>query len=1191
MPVNIGPKIGIDGEAQFRKEIQAINKEMKQYAAETKAVTAAYAGQEDSIESLTAKSSSLSKQLATQEKAVAKVEEILGKVRQQYGDNDEATQRWESELVKARAELTRLQNQLDDTKLSLEDVAEGFQQAGDRLSSAGNTLTVGLTAPLVAAGTAAVNYASDTQESLNKVDVAFGNSSASVKAWSETTLTSIGLARGTALDMAALYGDMATSMGFSQEAAADMSKELVNLAADLSSFKNVSIDEANTALKSIFTGEAESLKNLGVVMTETNLDAYALAKGFQKAYSEMSESEKVSLRYQYVMEKTANAQGDFSRTSDSTANQTRILKESLKEAAATLGEDLLPVVTPVISKISELVQEFAALDEETRKNLVQAGLFLATLGPMLKLTGGITTAVNAGITAYKALKTAQTAATASQMGLNAAMSANPVGAVVTAVGSLVAVLGSLAVTSALTGEKQRDLNQELKETEKIRLEAVETAEQEATSNLGALEALEDLLAVEEKTAGQKETILALVDDLNEAIPNLNLAYDEQTDSINMTADAIRDLIEAMKQEAYFQAGQDALSEVYATRIKAVYQLKQAEQELADAQEEMQRRSEAAAESGSWQMYTAMGMAAQGATGEISVLEDRIDAANAAIEEADRQIEFLSESMADYTPTVSAATDSTDDLMETTEEQTDAAEELRNSSTALSRTVATLSKALQEQADSGSISLDTALDLIDAGYAAALAIDTETGAITVNKDAYIALAQAKIDEQIAAVKAARQADVSKIANNYDALSAIDSAEAYYKLAQAKDEAKDTVDEIKSYDAQIAALQELRDSVGKYSGAVTSSSGAGKKAATQAEKNLEKYQKIRDELDHMLAMGQITEEAYYTRLAEIRDQYLTDDENIEEYRKINEEIYKYDQQLAEDEDKLWAEQTQAIVDELQNRLDEVVAARDNMAQTLSDYGDLFTVEDDVFQLGNLQQQIDTLNQYEEVLGRLRERGISDSLMGEVTDMEIDDAIQYGEQLLGMSETQWEEYNQLWEEKQQRAIEIATKFYEDQLTTLQTEYDTKLATALDGLTDTAYSSGLDTAQGLADGINDNAQAAIDAARDLASQIAAAMNSALDINSPSGVTEQTGRYTAQGFEVGFTDEMRDVRDRMARSSSAADAANQAAAGVVNGLAGVLPAAQGGTYEIHVNIDGTTAATVLFDPLRGVIRQKGEGL
>ena len=141
--------------------------------------------------------------------------------------------------------------------------------------------------PLAAAGVASVNFSSDMQEAVNKVEVAFGNAADSVKSWSSTTLNSIGLAQGTALDMAALFGDMATSMGYSQDAAAQMSMALVNLAADLASFKNIGIDQASTALKSIFTGETESLKELGVVMTQANLEAYALAEGYTTAYTAM----------------------------------------------------------------------------------------------------------------------------------------------------------------------------------------------------------------------------------------------------------------------------------------------------------------------------------------------------------------------------------------------------------------------------------------------------------------------------------------------------------------------------------------------------------------------------------------------------------------------------------------------------------------------------------------------------------------------------------------------------------------------------------------------------------------------------------------------------------------------------------------------------------------------------------------
>ena len=128
--------------------------------------------------------------------------------------------------------------------------------------------------------------------------------------------------------MASLFGDMGTSMGLPTDAAAKMSMSLTGLAGDLASFKNLSLDEVQTALAGVFTGETESLKRLGIVMTETNLDAYALANGFGKTTNEMTQAEKVQLRYAYIMEMTKNAQGDYARTADGTANSIRTFQES-----------------------------------------------------------------------------------------------------------------------------------------------------------------------------------------------------------------------------------------------------------------------------------------------------------------------------------------------------------------------------------------------------------------------------------------------------------------------------------------------------------------------------------------------------------------------------------------------------------------------------------------------------------------------------------------------------------------------------------------------------------------------------------------------------------------------------------------------------------------------------------------------
>ena len=499
-------------------------------------------------------------------------------------------QRLEKQLVETEAAAEQAHKQLQSIeKISLDNLNRSFEATSKRLNSAGNALTAGLTVPLAAAGTAAVKYSSDMQEAINKVEVAFGGAADSVKEWSSTTLNSIGLAQGTALDMAALFGDMATSMGYSQDAAAQMSMALVNLAADLASFKNIGIDQASTALKSIFTGETESLKELGVVMTQANLEAYALAEGYTTAYTAMDQAQQVAVRYQYVLANTQNAQGDFARTSDSTANQLRIFRESLKEAAATAGDELLPVITPIIGKLNELIQTFGDLDEGTQKAVVQTGLFLAALGPMLKVTGGITTAVKAGITVYQTLRTvmaantaATTAATAAQTGLNAAMAANPVGLLVTAIGTLLAVLGSFAVSAALTAESTDTLASSINEARQAYEDTRAELQESQASTLSMVDALARLAEEEHKTSAEKAAMLELVEQLNEAVPSLSLAYDAQTDSLNLTAEASLAEAEYARQEQEAAVGR--LSEAYQEQISIANELEAAEEALQEARE-------------------------------------------------------------------------------------------------------------------------------------------------------------------------------------------------------------------------------------------------------------------------------------------------------------------------------------------------------------------------------------------------------------------------------------------------------------------------------------------------------------------------------------------------------------------------------------------------------------------------------
>ncbi len=280
-----------------------------------------------------------------------------------------------------------------DAIKSLDNFQDKMNKIGTDMIKVGGIMTASITAPIALMGKAMFTAASDFEESLNKVNVAFGDSSQEVKNFAKTALENFGIAEGSALDMAALFGDMGTAMGLTTKDAAGMSKGLVGLAGDLASFKNIQIDVAQTALAGIFTGETESLKRLGIVMTEANLEQFALSKGYQTLYKDLTQAEKVQLRYEYVTEMSKNAVGDFARTSDGAANQTRTMNESLKEASAEFGQQLLPIIVPVIEKITELVKWFGLLDEDTKKVIITSGLFIAAIGPVVTLIGALTTAV------------------------------------------------------------------------------------------------------------------------------------------------------------------------------------------------------------------------------------------------------------------------------------------------------------------------------------------------------------------------------------------------------------------------------------------------------------------------------------------------------------------------------------------------------------------------------------------------------------------------------------------------------------------------------------------------------------------------------------------------------------------------------------------------------------------------------
>lgn len=307
---------------------------------------------------------------------------------------------------------------------SLSSAQSKLKAFGKQTTEIGKRLSTRLTLPIGLAGASIIKLASDTQESLNKVDVAFKDSSQEIKDFAKTTLKQFGIARGQALDMAALFGDMSTSMGLTTREAAKMSTSLVGLAGDLASFKNINIEEVTTALAGVFTGETESLKRLGIVMTEINLQQFAMERGMTKSIKKMTQAEKVALRYEFIMSKTVNAQGDFARTNEGAANQMRMFGQSLKEFGSELGERLLPNFEKVMKKLNDLLDDFKGLDVETQNVILAFAGITAIIPPLLILIGSMATGF--------------TAVTGAVKSLTLAMAANPIGAITIAVTTLTA---------------------------------------------------------------------------------------------------------------------------------------------------------------------------------------------------------------------------------------------------------------------------------------------------------------------------------------------------------------------------------------------------------------------------------------------------------------------------------------------------------------------------------------------------------------------------------------------------------------------------------------------------------------------------------------------------------------------------------------------------------------------------------
>lgn len=505
MAVDIGPRIGVDGEKAFRDAMNRVCDAIKLTNAQMKAAMAQFDRADKSEEKLTQQNALLEKSiegwrdklkllndnLETQKKKLTELGVALDKAKKSGGDNAQEVAKAEAayirqarevnkcevEVARATESLNKMDRQLRSNKEELERAAASADDLGDELEDAGDkslkfgdvlkanvlgsaiSKGLGLLAQgiknagsaLANAAKEGVELASDLIESQNVVDTTFGESAEVVNKWAKNAATSYGISELAAKQYNGTLGAMLKSMGLSQDAVVEMSTAMVGLAGDMASFYNLDVETAFEKIRSGISGETEPLKQLGINMSVANLQAYALSQGITKAYNSMTQAEQATLRYNYLMSVTADAQGDFADTSDSLANQQRILALQIENAKGAIGQALYPVITQITTAFADW---FATVDKEklteTIKSVVQT---IVDNGPLIiSIISGIAAGM-AGMAlgtfvgnVVKAVKAAKGGVTVLQS-LSKVFNTNPIGIVVAAIAALVTAFITLWNTS------------------------------------------------------------------------------------------------------------------------------------------------------------------------------------------------------------------------------------------------------------------------------------------------------------------------------------------------------------------------------------------------------------------------------------------------------------------------------------------------------------------------------------------------------------------------------------------------------------------------------------------------------------------------------------------------------------------------------------------------------------------------
>lgn len=957
------------------------------------------------------------------------------KFKNEVAATESSLRQYESQLKATEKQIDRAGKSTDGLSTDTKELKNEIKSAEKSAADFGDIFKANILSDVVMTGVRrltdefvnfakqGVELASSLSEVQNVVDVTFGTDANVINEWSKNAVEAYGLSELAAKQYTGTLGAMLKSSGLASDAVLQMSQDLTGLAGDLASFYNLDIGTAFEKIRSGISGETEPLKQLGIDMSVANMEAFALAQGIEKAWRNMSQAEKAQLRYSYLLQQTADAQGDFVRTSDSLANQQRIAQLNFENLSAELGKELLPVVNELFSTfndkvpdISDKIQGFSKLlvtvinyaADNSDEILVFAGT-LATLKGGFEIANTINTYSTAIRSAGIAMGSTATAATAL---------AAPIGAIAAIAATAIIVIDGLkdsqegakqAAENAVNAyDKQKEVVSELEtELKSIgkRIDELNnkdtltiTEEQELINLKQQNEQLEiqielekRLLEIKKETA-EKESVDALMSDDPNSMGSIK--------HVEMWIGKYQEYEESIKSitEQYNQAVIDNdkyLMQYYADGQKTM-QAQQKEYE----QLTLTALNDVIAINNEFTATTEEGIAAKQAVSEIS--EEVAKLFNITLSTAEQNVSNTS-FMAEYYKK-------------------------------MGETSAASRKSFLEQRKLDDEELEKGLKALEIKYNTRQIID-QAG----NKDeaAYMAERKKYLEEHIN-----------------------ESSELWWKYY---DEIADF--EKKSAEEKQKALEEEKK--------------ASEKAYEDAEKaRIDAIKKSWDTITRQRERGLIDEEQEYKLKAQLVKEHCNENEDTwdEYYSWLFDFVEKREKEITDEQVDAWEKNSKELADSLSNRYKDLVKQKEKVRQELLNIDLSETVKDkngkDVTILTNLDEEIKKINRYKTSLQKLKETGAQESLIAKIQELSYEDGQRqrFIDVLLGLSEQNRNLYYSDWERMQKAAESAASA-------EVSSELDKLNQTTADAVTDifgqipqTAYQQGVETAKSYLQGIIDS-------------------------------------------------------------------------------------------------------------------------